>query len=256
MKAETLRKTHQPTALLRVQTPDATVDQIHAGLGSDSPSEGRESNGMSLGAIDAFSLPSLAHRAYAQRSVLSFHRELGGKKEVGPFDNQFVESGVIRRKKKVFDRNVFVSRIRKVKTRNAQILPETNEVYALALLSHPVAGSIEYGVMNFVTKAFEQLEGRLQSTPFGMAKKILNVLEKENSRTVVADDPQDFVKEGTAGILESPLVPRDTEGLTWEAPAEQIVSGDLSRRNSRKVAGRFLSEILRVSQAGGGIKIR
>ena len=110
--------------------------------------------------------------------------------------------------------------------------------------------------MNFVTKAFEQLEGRLQSTPFGMAEKILNVLEKENSRTVVADDPQDFVKEGTAGILESPLVSRNAEGLTWEAPAEQIVSGDLSRWNSRKVAGRFLSEILRVSQAGGGIKIR
>ena len=255
MKTETLGEPHQPAALLRVQTPDAPVDQIHSGLRPDSTPEGRERNGVPFGAVDAFPLPALAHRADAQRSVLSLRREFGSKKEVGPLDDQFLELRVIRRKKNVFDRDVFVSRFRELKSRNAQILAETDEVYALALLSHPVARSIEDGVMNFVTETFKQFEGRFQSTPIGMAEKILNVLQKKNSRAMVAGDAQDFVQERTPGIFEPALVPRDAERLTGEAPAKQIVTGDVSRRNSRKVARRFLPEILSIGQAGVRIKI-
>ena len=256
MKTETLRETHQPTALLRVQTPNPPVDQIHSGLRPDSAPEGRERNGVSFGAVDAFPLSSLAHRPDAQRAVLSLRREFGSKKEVGPLDNQFVERWIIRRKKNVFDRNVLVSGLRELKSRNAQILAETDEVYALALLSNPVARSIENGVMNLVTEAFQQFESRFQSTPIGMTEKILNVLEKENSRAVVAGDTQDFVQKRASGILEPALVSRNAERLTGKAPAEQIVTGDLSRRNSRKVARRLLPEILAVGQAGVRIKIR
>ena len=110
--------------------------------------------------------------------------------------------------------------------------------------------------MNFVTEAFKQFEGRFQSTPIGMAEKILNVLEKENSRAVVAGDAQDFVEERASDILEPALVPRDAERLTGKAPAEQIVTGDLSRRNSRKIARRLLPEIFAIGQACVRIKIR
>ena len=64
MKTETLGEPHQPAALLRVQTPDAPVDQIHSGLRPDSTPKA-ERNGVPFGAVD---VPprSPAHRADAK----------------------------------------------------------------------------------------------------------------------------------------------------------------------------------------------
>ena len=100
-----------------------------------------------------------------------------------------------------------------------QVLAEADKVYALALLGHPVARGIEYGVVNFVTQAVKQFDGGFQGSSFGMSKKILYVFKKKNPRLMVAGDAKDFVKEGTTGILKSSLISRDTEGLTGEPPA-------------------------------------
>ena len=69
---------------------------------------------------------------------------------------------------------------------------------------------------------------------------------------MVAGDPISYRSVPRAS--SNPLVPRDAERLTGEAPAKQIVTGDVSRRNSRKVARRFLPKFS-IGQAGVRIKI-
>ena len=109
-----------------------------------------------------------------------------------------------------FDRDVFVSRFRELKSRNAQILAETDEVYALALLGHPVARSIEDGVMNFVTETFKQFRVSFPKYAHRHGQENF-ALEKKNSRAMVAGDAQDFVQK-RAGIFEPALVPEMLKG--------------------------------------------
>ena len=168
---------------------------------------------------------------------------------------QFVEPGVTRRKKNVFDRDVLIGGFGELESRKIQIFAEADEVDALALLGDPVARGIEHGVMNFVTQAFKQFDGGFQGSSFGVAEKILHVLEKENRRAVMPGDAKDFVQERAPGILESTLVSRDAEGLTGESSAEQIVSGNITLGNLRKVARRFLPEIFRVGKPGIGVEV-
>ena len=109
--------------------------------------------------------------------------------------------------------------------------------------------------MNFVTQAFKQFDGGFQGSSFGVAEKILHVLEKENRRAVMPGDAQDFVQERAPGILKTALVSRDAEGLTGKPSADQIMGGYIPFGNFRKVTRRFLREILGVGQPGIRIEI-
>ena len=79
METEAFGKPHQLAALLGMKTPDTTVNQVHPCLRPDSAPEGGKRNGVPFRAVNAFPLPSFAHRADADRAILTLDGELGGE---------------------------------------------------------------------------------------------------------------------------------------------------------------------------------